>query len=368
MYKGAQLAAKEINEEQDGIDGTELEILTADTQGSSSTGKQKFQDLVLEDNVNMTAGVFTSEVLMAIMDDIAETENIHITTGAATPEASALVQEDYEKYKYHFRAFLNAKQLGQAVRDFVLQTFDGLGWQNVAMLVEDWEWTQPFESIVGGAIEATDLNLVMRERYSSDPDFGTLFNRVEANDADVALVAMAHTGRNAPSNWTREERQFAFAGIHVPSQLPGYYSATMGTTEYVVCQNMATPTSELTEKTQPFIQAYTNENGEAPVYTGYTTYDAIHQYAQLVNEGGRDPNDSDDIVDGLEQSSYQATFGTLEYHGQGQEFAHDAIYDENKVTPVYQQWQSDDSGGGVQEVIHPPEFETSDYQKPPWIN
>ena len=48
------------------------------------------------------------------------------------------------------------------------------------------------------------------------------------------------------------------------------------------------------------------------------------------------------------------------------QFAHDVVYGEDTVWPIYQQWQESD-GEGVQEVIFPDDLATAEYQPPPWV-
>lgn len=368
IKNSAKLAAKEINE-NGGINGKDLEVISKDTKGNSSTGKKRYQNLVLDSKVNMTVGVFVSEVLMAIMDDIAETETIHLTTGAATPRASTKVGKNFEEYKYHFRTGpLNAIQLGQNLADFSLAKFADMGWNKVYMLLEDYEWTKAIEKVVGTTLQQSDLQIVGKERFPADTnDYGTLYNSVESAGADAAFVAMAHTGGTAVSSWARDRRPFGFGGVHVPSQLPSFYDDSMGTAAYTVTQNVATPQSELTKHTKPYVEAYKENFNGLPAYTGYITYDAVKQYAQAVSNMDGDPTNSDDVVTALEESSYTGTIGTIEYHGKGHEHAHDVIYSKDKVNPVFQQWQPTENGGGSQEVIYPPEYATTEYQPPEWI-
>ncbi|MFB6179913.1 MAG: ABC transporter substrate-binding protein [Halorientalis sp.] len=368
IANGAKLAAKEINK-NGGINGSDIEIIAKDTKGDSSTGKKRFQNLVLEDQVDVTVGVFVSEVLMAIMDDIAQTQNVHMTTGAATPRASAKVNSNYDKYKYHFRTGpLNSAQLGENLADFALAKFPEIGWNKVAMLLEDYEWTKPIENVVAKKLGgSSDIEVVMKERFPADTNnYATLYNSVESNDADAAFVAMAHTGGTAVSSWARDRRPFGFGGVHVPSQLPSFYDSSMGTAAYTVTQNVATPQSEITDQTQPFIKAYKKQFEKLPAFTAYLTHDAVKQYAQTVANMDSDPKKSDNVVKALEQSSYTGTIGTIEYHGKGHEYAHDLIYSKDHVNPVFQQWQPHD--GGTQEVVYPPEYATSEYQQPNWIS
>lgn len=365
MVNAAELAAREINE-AGGIDGAEVEILGRDTKGDPSTGRRVYRELVSDESVDVTTGVLTNVVLRAIMDDIAAAQTVHLTTGAVTPQASAKVHDDYELYRYHFRTGpLNSAQQGQFLADFGLSQFSSMGWNSVAMLLEDYKWTLPIERVVGAALRQSDVDLVMTKRVRSDTrDFGRTYDTVESAGADAAFVAMGHTGVPAVSTWAREKRPFGFGGVHVPSRLPSFYEDSGGAAAYVLTQTVATPQSELTEKTQPFVGRYQRTYQELPASVGYTTYDAVKQYAAVVDETGT--TDAEAVVDGLETSSYTGTTGTIEYHSKGHDHAHDVIYSQDAVTPVVQQWQPD-GNSATQEVIYPPEHATSEYRQPEWL-
>ncbi|MFB6142387.1 MAG: ABC transporter substrate-binding protein [Halorientalis sp.] len=345
---------------------TELSVSVKNTAEDPQQGRTKYQELVTGENVDVTTGVFTSEVLIGLMDPIARAETVHLTTGAATPQVSRQISNNYDRYKYHFRTGpINAHHLGENMVDFAEAKFGDLGWDSVAVLVEDYTWTEPVQEVLDAQLADAGVEVAMRRRYASGTqNFGPIYDAVEESGADAAYVAMAHTGTPAVVQWARDQRPFEFGGIHVLTQLPSYYQATGGACRYVVSQNSATPQSEVTSKTVPFSNAYQSAYGSYPVYTGYITFDAVKQWATVATEQGS--LDSDTMVSGLEESSYTGTAGTIQYYGPDQEFTHDVVYDRDLVWPLYQQWQAED-GEGVQEVIYPDNLATAEYQAPPWV-
>ncbi|MFC7155123.1 ABC transporter substrate-binding protein [Halomarina halobia] len=361
IVNGAKLAAQQLNDEGF-IDGTTFEVVVEDTKEDPGTGRTKYRELTQGQNVHVTTGVFTSEVLLAILDNIANQRTVHMTTGAATPKASKRVHDDYERYKYHFRTGpINAYELGVNMVDFLEGKKDDLGWESVAVLVEDYEWTGPVQQALDERLADTGVEIAMKQRYASGTEnFSPIYDEVESSGADAAFIAMAHTGTPAVVQWAKQQRPFEFGGIHVPMQLPSYYEAVSGACNYGVTQNSATPQSEVTEKTVPFANAYNEAFDSYPVYTGYITFDAVKQYAQVVEDAGT--VEADAVVSGLEESSYLGTAGTISYYPKDEEFAHDVIYDREKVYPIFQQWQD-----GKQEVIFPDNLATADYAKPSWL-
>ena len=370
IANGVRLSAQQINEDGGlGENGAEVNVVVKDTQESPQTGANRYGELIRDENVDMTTGVFTSEVLLRLMDSIAESQVPHITAGAATPEASAQVNSSYSDYKYHFRAGpINAHNLGENLVDFIEAKSDDLGWESVYVLVEDYKWTEPVSTVLDESLSDAGVEVAGRTRYASGTeDFGPIYGDVEDSGADAALISMAHTGTAAVLQWARSGKPFEFGGIHVPMQLPSYFAAVEGACNLGTTQNSATPNAEVTTSdevdrglaTIPFSNAFREEYDSYPVYTGYISYDAMNQYATVVEEN--DDVGADAVVSGLESSSYTGTVGTIEYYGKDNEFAHDVKYDPELVYPLYAQWQSE-GGEGVQQVIWPDDVATGEYQ------
>ena len=365
MANAAKLAASQVNDEG-GAGSRQLEVVVKDTKEDPSTGRRAYQELTVGENVDVTTGVFTSEVLMNILNDIAQQQTLHLTTGAATPQASLRVNQQYDRYKYHFRPGpLNAHDLGVNLVDFAKAKFGDFGWESVAVLVEDFQWTVPVSAVLNEQLSGIGTEITMNRRYAAGTEnFTPIYDQVQNGGADAAFVAMAHTGTAALVQWAKQQRPFEFGGIHVPMQLPSYYDAVDGAARFGITQNSATPTSEITDQTVPFANAYQKRFDSLPVYTGYITFDAVKQYATAVEEAGS--ANADDLIPVLEGISYTGTVGTIEYYPKDNEFAHDVVYDPDKVFPVFQQWQ-ERNGEGVQEVIFPDDLATAEHRAPPWI-
>ncbi|QSX00176.1 ABC transporter substrate-binding protein [Haloterrigena alkaliphila] len=375
MVRGAQVAVDELNE-NGGILDREVELVTGDTNGSPLEARRQYQRLVLEEGADVTVGVFASEALMNVMDDIAEQETIHLTSGAATTAASRLVKEQYEDYKYHFRVGPNNdRDLGRMQVDFVDDMADEMRWESVAVLAEDYEWTTGPWEVYQERLADTGVEIAMERRYPpSTGDFSEIYSEVAEAEADVAFITTAHTGTAALLDWSypnRPERPpqpqpFAFGGIHVPMQLPSYYEMVGGACRFGVGQSSATAQSTRTEKTQPFVQAYQETyNGAKPVYTGYHTYDGVALFAHAVEETGT--LDADELVSTIEDASFTGSTGTVEFYDRSHEFPHDLKYNPDDPDAIYFQWQENEDGDGVQEIIWPESQATSEYVSPTWL-
>ncbi|QDX40968.1 ABC transporter substrate-binding protein [Salarchaeum sp. JOR-1] len=370
IARSAELAAEELNA-NGGVLGNDVEVFVKTTNEQPQRGKTKYEELTVSENVDFTTGVFTSEVLLNLMDSIAGQQKVHMTAGAATPEASTMLKDEYEKYKYWFRTGpVNAHFLGANMVDFAEANFSDMGWDSVYVLTEDYTWTEPVDEVLRNQLADAGVEVAGMKRYSGETkDFSTIYDQVEASGADAAFVAMAHSGSTALVQYAKQQRPFAFGGIHVPMQLPSYWGLVNGACAYGVTQNTATPNSEITEKTVPYANAYHDMVGKYPVYTGYIAYDAVKNYAAAAeNAGSRNP---DDVVAELESMSFTGTAGTVRYYGKNAEYPHDVVYDrtgENGVRPLWLQWKPTESGdGGKQTTIYPDSLAAGEYESPPWV-
>jgi branched-chain amino acid transport system substrate-binding protein len=207
MVRGARVAVNELRN-AGGIDGRDVEMVVGDTNSSPLEARRQYQRLILEEDADVTVGIFASESLMAVMEDIAEQQTVHLTSGAATAEASRLVSEEYEKYKYHFRAGpTNNYDLGRTQVDFMDAMAADIGWNSAAVLVEDYQWTSEPWTVYQNQLADTGVDIVMEERYPpATDDFSQIYDEVEAEGADVAFITTAHTGTAALLDWSYPNR------------------------------------------------------------------------------------------------------------------------------------------------------------------
>jgi branched-chain amino acid transport system substrate-binding protein len=365
IANSAKLAAEQLNK-KNGIAGANVETIVKDTKENPSVGQSKFRELAIGEKVDMVTGVFTSEVLLNIMDDIAKQKTLTMSSGAATPQATRTVDENYEKYKYYFRTGpFNAHYLGANMIDFGVAAFEDMGWNKIAVLVEDYKWTSPITDVFKKQASKLPADIMTSLRYASGTkNFSPIYDKISGNNVDGVFVAMAHTGTSAVIQWAKQQRPFGFGGIHVPMQLPSYYGSVKGACRYGFTQNVATPQSKITKKTFPYANAYKKQFGGYPVYTGYITFDAIKQFTTVVEK--KQTLATDQLISGLESGSYTGTAGTIEYYSKDHKYTHDLIYKRKAKTPVYMQWQKQ-KDGGIQQVFFPDSLQTGTYKHPAWL-
>jgi branched-chain amino acid transport system substrate-binding protein len=128
-------------------------------------------------------------------------------------------------------------------------------------------------------------------------------------------------------------------GINVEAQKDGFWRATQGKGNYVICSNTYARGVEDNELTAPFVYAYIRKYGEVPTYTA-DTYAAI-MYALKPTIEAAGTLDSDRLVSILENRVYLTPSGTVKYmkDAEGRPL-HDLTFGPGYLTGIATQWQN----------------------------
>ena len=365
LWRGAKIAIDEINE-NGGIDGRQIEHTLKNTEADPQTGSSVYQELTTGQNVDVTVGTWSSEVLIATLNQISQSHTIHLSAGASTAEAPQQLKNDYENLKYWFRPGpINSVYMGQMAQNLADGLFPSNDLTRVALLGENYAWADSsWESVLRNVPKA-GVEIVQETRYSANTeDFTTIFDRVENNEADVILALAAYTATPLVNQWANQERPFGLTGVINSLQPSTAYQELNGTPQYAVPWVVATPDSNNTERTAPFAEEYVNRHDMSPLYTGYCGYDAVYAYKNAVEEAGSIA--SDDLVEPLENLSMTGVQGQIEFGARDSQFPHDLKYSKSATPQVHVQWQEED-GEGTQTAVYPEEYATGEYTHPDWI-
>jgi branched-chain amino acid transport system substrate-binding protein len=369
ILRGAKVAAKEINA-NGGIAGADVEVITKDTKDDPAVARKAYQELTTGQNVDYTVGIFGSEQLLSILPNVAQQGKLHLSTGAATPEASRKVSNNYEQFKYYFRAGpTNSRFLAQAMLDFANARFDSMGWDKIGLLIEDFKWTSPVRDALNSQMSKFDVDVSLQKVVpEGTKDFTPIYDEMESAGVDGCYTVLAHIGTPSLVQWAKQQRPFGYGGIHVGAQLPSFYKLTKGAARFTFTQTTATPTAEVTSRTVPFANLYKNEFDKFPVYDGYITYDAVYMIKRAI-EAARSTA-SEDLIPVLEDVNrggieFTGAAGIPSFYGKDHRFTHDLRYNDD-TDGLFFQWQEVD-GSGSQQVIFPDDLATSSYTPPPWV-
>ena len=377
--RSAQMAASKVNE-ADGVNGGEVEIVEGNTQASPSEAQSVVEELINQENVDVLVGVFASEVALSLVDLTSEMETPLIVTGSASPQVTAgHAGQNYDKYKNIFRAGpINSDLQAEAMAGYCNYLKEKHGWDKLAFLRDNAAWTDSFERDLPGFLQERNIEIVYDSALSIEsPDLSSVMDEVAGTDADYILRFFAHIdGSPMLANWHESQYDYGIEGIHVTGMFPGYFQASQGVALYeTTAQTGAAGVTDITEKTVPFVKEYQNKYGDAeqppnkaPMYMGFTTYDAINIVSEVMNATGESPKGSiDPFVEEMLKVNHTGVAGQIEFYGPDSDYPHDLKEvrgDSGDIVnyPVTQ-WQE----GGSLECVYPKRYRTAEHVMPKWM-
>ena len=390
MWDAARLARDQMNE-SGGLLGATVQVELGDTEVSPGQAQSEHRRLTGQEGCDMTVGIFLGSALLQTMTSIANQQKIHVTTAAADPRVGKLVsksqayqsgadpEEEYEKYKYHFRAGpIHLLDLADAMIEFVEDKKEDYGWERAALLTEDLGEFTPYSDRLQERLEDV-IDVPISQRPGGVSDWSPLYSDIEDADCDVALIGMALGGTTAVNQWAQQRRDFEFGGIHVFAQSFSYWESTDGNVEHVFTMNAMTPQTENTETTQPFVQDFIQKWDRVPIYSAPITYDAISTvqevFTAMDEEEGLDGiPEPDEIIPYLESMTFtdSTILEEVQFTPADAEYAHEPQWTSIAETgvPVFQQWQMDPEirdDYGTMHSFYPPQNQTAEKTEPEWL-
>ncbi|MCM3584677.1 ABC transporter substrate-binding protein [Mesobacillus maritimus] len=349
----AELAVKEINE-NGGVLGKKLEAVYADTKANPEEGRAVVERLLYQDEVDFIVGEHRSEVALAVQPVIMESKKIFVNTGSASPLVTEAVKEDYEFNKYTFRPMMDSTQLGEGFLNQFAQMVETEGYEKVALIAETAVWVDPivetFEKQFGDKV-------VLVERPATDTeDFSIELSKLKDSGAEVAMTLFsANQGIVFAKQWAERQIPVEITGYNVQAQSPEFWNQTEGKANGLLTWKHGVR-SEITEKSIPFWDNFTEDYGRTPgPYTGITAYDGVLVMADAINKAGT--VNSVELVKTLESETFVGASGNIKFRED-----HGYTIGEDFVPFTYIQWQDGEMG-----VVGPESVATDEIIKPEWI-
>lgn len=188
MDNGAKLAIDAINEAGgiESLDGAQLELASADTQGAPEVGQSEAQRLI-EDGAVALVGTYQSAVSQNVAA-VAERNQVPFVIDVSS--ADAILQQGY---KFTFRLQPSAQVLAERGAEYLADVSENAGaaTKKVAILHEQG----PFGTAIKDTFsaKAEELGMEIGPVISYDParvsDFTTQITTVRESGADVLMVA-----------------------------------------------------------------------------------------------------------------------------------------------------------------------------------
>lgn len=379
--RSARMAVEKINK-NGGILGKDVELITGDTASKPSQTNTLVQEMIGK-GAKMISGTFVSEATLAITGRVGQSNVPFLDTGAASPKITGnYPAKSYEQYKNIFRNNpANSTYQARYLGDYAKFLSEKYGWQKFAVVVEDAEWTTEISKFTPKRMKEHGLTVAANKRIAPDTtDFTPTLDAVEASGAKSMIKAFAHLpGTAMLSDWATNKYPFSQEGINVSSMSPSYWADTNGGCLYeTMGVSAAGGFAPITEKTEPFMDAYRKKHNSrpgTPMYMGFGTYDAHFIYKNAVEAAGTADytKDLDAIVAELEQTDYTGTCGRVKFFPKGHKHAHDVQPGLDLSPFPVVQWQKADNGNGLagssgtKVCVWPEKYATGEHKKPAWM-
>lgn len=384
IKNGAVLAAEEINA-AGGVDGREIRLIFRDTKMDPATAIQAVQDLVISQRAQVLVGLFRSEVVVSISQQIFRFGVPLLITGATEPAPTNMVAQNYENFKYIFRTMLNGGFLGANLLEFSASFLAGdllasgkLPNNKVAVVAEDLIWTVPIADLLEGKLPQMGFELIAEPIRIAvgTTDFKPILNEIAKGGAAVTLTVFSDpTMVPFVATWAQMEVKTALFGINAPFNDPGTCRAIGGLAAWLAEMEVTGGRAEILGKTIPFFDAYLAAFQKEPVYTSFVTYDTIHLLAEAISRAGTTA--ADELIPALEGTDWLGASGRIQFYTDPEEIAqvratlnpyvgpHDSKYGREFIYPVQVQFVP----GCEKKVIWPEDRRSPDYeyQLPPWM-
>ena len=293
--QGARLGVQYVNQ-SDEFD-FEIETVYEDTQTDPSTGRQKAQKVVQEDDAQFIAGALESSVALAVADYVGQQEAM-FTSGAATVPLTG-----EECNAYTFRNETNAAQQMAGLVDFAAQKLGTKWWLHAT---DDTYGNSAFRQIER-RIEARDLGVEIIGRTQPETgrkNYSPQISQISNSDAEV--LATPQTGgslinfmKQAESAGLKNEVEIIgtalFAQV-IRSALGETAAGTYSSTLY----NYKLETGD----NQQFVEAYRSEYDSTPGSFARVGYEVVRMTARGIQEAGStDPAQVRDALEGLQMTT-----------------------------------------------------------------
>ncbi len=303
-----------IVNEQGGVLGRQLEVVSRDDESTPASGVTAANDLIAE-GVSVIMGGWNSPVTLAIQPVTDRADVLNITT--IPQNASIIGGADPTAIR------LNA---GNAVGGYAAGQFivNELGAQRVAMLLQNDAYGNDAGTFLTEALQELGAEVVATEKFEyTDADFRIPLSSIAAADPDVVFSANAAESSGMPALAT----QYAQSGIEAPhfagtgtvspkvielaggAAIDGLYSADIYFPE--------APAFADIEANNEFIAAFQEEAGALPDKYAALGGQSVEVWSQAVeNAGGCDRQAVADAIQG--QTFSDTILGDVTFTDAGQ--------------------------------------------------
>ena len=361
--KGLRLWIKHINE-TGGIqlsDGTVVKFQEAsyDDESSKDRVQELYTKLITEDQADFLISPYSSGLTAAAAVIAEQYEKVMITTGAASDSIYK------QGYMHVFQIYTPASRYLTGAIDMLKEADPNL--KKVAFVYEQAKFATSVVEAAKAYAEEQGYEVVLFEGYPSDTtDFGPFINKIVESGAE-AVLGGGHFQDGSTFARQLYEKQAPVKAVVLLVAPPEPDFAEMGEAAFgIIGPSQWEPQVQYTPdaakelgidwygpSNEEFIKAYEAEYNEEPSYHSAGGYAAgiILEYA-IKKADSVDPQK---VKEALEATDVLTFFGRIKFdtteEAHGLQIGHEM---------VYIQWQKDDQGNLVKQVVWPKEGATAE--------
>jgi branched-chain amino acid transport system substrate-binding protein len=367
--KAARIAVEEINS-KGGILGYKVELVVGDDKLDPTVGSAEFRRLATIEKADVIIGGFSSGVMLATMEVMAETKTLFLTD-ASSPSHSAKVAENYEKYKYWFRLQNNATTFAYDIADMVkMLRENGYEVKKVYIIRDEHIWAEDVVKALKPLLDSLQVEIVKDVKIPRNyAEYEPLILEAERLNADliIPIIALAGTGDILVKQWASLKPKLLIGGDLLAANDYAFFEKTGGAANYVIftADGGTLVTDPITKMGKEFVEKYKAKYGHYPeAHQAFVAYDAVYLYKLAVEEAQRnkerDPFNSDVLVKYIERFNEKNPVVLTRPIAFAKN--HDLAWGDNLTRNWISQWQD-----GKQVVIYPEYVATGKLKLPPWI-
>ncbi len=319
--QAVKLAVDQANK-AGGINGTQIELIIEDSEGSQEKGMAAIEKLSSTDKISCLVGPVFTGVSFAV-GERCQAEGIPMMSPSATHKDITAIGD------YVFRTVVSDGLQGEVAGHYF---YEVLGYRNLGCLYIKNDYSQglyegmkaTFESC-GGKVSAVETAQI------GDKDFKTQLTKLKAAGVEAIYIP------NYTVEMAQQLEQAAQVGLNVPFlscdgfSNPEIYDLAGDYTNGVIY--IAPTQVEESNAYKTFVADYTAAFGVAPDSFATNAFDATNIYIKVMKEVGSDRTAIRNAVASIKD--YQGVTGTVNFAANGDLIAYQGVYKVENQTPVY---------------------------------
>jgi branched-chain amino acid transport system substrate-binding protein len=325
------------------------------------------EKLILEKKADfLLGGPVRSEAALAAMGLLSKYKKVSIvSTGVLSPKYTALVEEQYNDYKYCFRIHGEAKWLVKEIMTCLTEIQKGFGLNKLFIMVQDVAHARGAGKILEGIASKNGWDVTGTEVYPTGTgDFSMGLIKAKKTESQVLSIwmDMPESSILLKQWYDMKLPALPFGSTLAAAEQPGFWDATKGKGQFCLANvvNAGNAPSNATDWTMKFYQAYTDRWNIPPEGLGSSSsYMAVYVLKNAIESAGT--LESDAVVSALEKTDMMGVYGRIRFNPKSHQVIPSFDPKEGAVGSIFQ-WQN-----GDRVVVFPKSIAMGSIQLPPWM-